>query len=202
VAELHFRGVDWRAVTDGLLAYTKKLFRTAGLLDQMITGKTANDFVAEAIVRLVDPRDTTIEWDAKRGKPTTDSVMALLREVIRRDFIDAKKVPRYTKTRAIDDEKKAHDVTAAGKSPEETAVERVDRNRIRDQLLAFIGDRDPDVVAYLSMQLSDDGVVGYPPRKAAQLLNTTVQEINNRKKRVAGYLKEFEASREESLYAR
>lgn len=202
VAELHYRGVDWGTVTDGLLAYTRRLFRTAGLLDQTITGMTPKDFVAEAIMRLVDPRDTGIDWDEKRGKPTTDAVTALLREVIRRDFIDAKKLPRYTTTRGIEDDKKAHTVPAGVESPEQAAVERVDRIRRRDQLFEFIGDRDPEVIAYLRLQLPDDGVVGYPPRKAAELLKTTVQDINNRKKRVTGYLREFERSLEESLYAR
>ena len=202
MVELHYRGVDWGAVTDGLLAYALRLFRTAGLLDQTITGMTPKDFVADAIIRLVDERDTTIEWDDKRGKPTTEGVMALLREVIRRDFIDAKKLPRYKTTRAIDDEKKAHKVAASGVSPEDAAIERGDRNRLRDQLFAFIGDRDSEVVAYLRFQLPDDGVAGYPPRKAAQLLKTTVQDINNRKKRVAGYLRDFERSRKESLYGR
>jgi hypothetical protein len=202
VAELHYRGVDWKAVSDGLLAYAKKLFRTAGLLDQTITGMTPKDFAANAVIGLVDPRDTTIEWDEKRGKPTTEGVAALLREVIRRDFIDAKKLPRYTTTRAIEDERKAPFVPAAGASPEAVVIDRVDRNRVRDELFTFIGDRDDEVLDYLRLQLPDDGVVGYPPRKAAELLKTTVQDINNRKRRVTGFLDEFERARKESLYAR
>lgn len=202
MTELHYRGVDWAAVTDGLFAYAKKLFRTAGLLGQTITGMTPRDFVSNAVLHLVDPRDTTIEWDEKRGKPTTEGVAALLREVIRRDFIDAKKLPRYKTTRAIEDEKKAPHVPAAGASPEEIAIDRVDRNRIRDELFAFIGDRDQEVLEYLRLQLPDEGVVGYPPRKAAQLLKTTVQDICNRKRRVTGFLEEFERARKENLYDR
>jgi hypothetical protein len=189
-------------VSDGLLAYAKKLFRTAGLLDQTITGMTPKDFVSNAVMRLVDPRDTTVDWSEKHGKPTTDSVSALLREVIRRDFIDAKKLPRYTTTRAIDDEKAAEHVPLAAASPATIAIERVDRNRLRDELFAFIGDRDPEVLEYLRIQLPDEGVVGYPPRKAAQLLKTTIPDINNRKRRVTGLLMEFERARKEALYAR
>jgi len=201
VAELHYRGVDWTVVSDGLFAYAKKLFRTAGLLDQTITGMTPKDFVSNAVMSLVDPRDTTIEWDEKRGKPTTEAVAALLRTAMRRDFIDAKKLPRYKTTRAIEDERKAPNVPAAGASPAEIAIERADRNRVRDELFAFIGDRDPAVLEYLRLQLLDDGVVGYPPKKAAQLLKTTIDDINNRKRRVTGLLAEFERARKETLYA-
>ena len=79
---------------------------------------------------------------------------------------------------------------------------RADALRIlRLEALQFIGD-DPDVVAYLRLQVPAEGVVGYPPRRAADLLNTTIDDINNRKKKVARYLKEFEQVTAESHYAR
>jgi hypothetical protein len=163
---------------------------------------TPKDFVSNAVIRLVDPRDATIEWDEKRGKPTTEAVAALLRATIRRDFIDAKKLPRYKTTRALEDERNAPNVAAAGASPEDIAIERADRNRLRDELFAFIGNRDDKVLEYLRLQLPDDGIVGYPPRKAAQLLKTTIDDINNRKRRATGLLAEFERARKENLYAR
>jgi len=201
VAELHYRGVDWAAVTDNVFAYTRRLFRAARLVDQMITGKAPEDFVKEAMTRLWDPRDTAVEWDEKRGKPTTESVAAFLRHVVQNDFIDAKKLPRFTTTRPIEEEKAAGRVAAKVRSPEDEAIERVDRQRRFDALLQFIGD-DPDVVAYLRLQVPAEGVVGDPPRRAADLLNTTIDDINNRKKKVARYLKEFEQVTAESHYAR
>jgi DNA-directed RNA polymerase specialized sigma24 family protein len=166
VAELHYRGVDWAAVTDNVFAYMRRLFRAARLVDQMITGKSPEDFVKEAMTRLWDPRDTGVEWDEKRGKPTTESVAAFLRQVVLNDYIDSKKLPRFTTTRPIEEEKAAGRAAAEARSPEDQAIARVDRQRRLDELLAFIGD-DSDVMAYLRLQLPADGVVGYPPRRAA-----------------------------------
>jgi DNA-directed RNA polymerase specialized sigma24 family protein len=194
VAELHYKGVDWAVVSDQLFAHARQLFRAAGLFDQAITGKDPQDFVKEAILRLWDPRDTGVEWDEKRGKPTTDGVVAYLWQVIRRDFIDAKKLPRHTTTRPIEEVKAAQERPSTGASPATVAIARVDRTRTRDELLAFIGDDQP-VVEYLLLQITDEGIAGYPPRRAAELLNTSIDDINNRKKRVVRYLREFEKQR-------
>jgi DNA-directed RNA polymerase specialized sigma24 family protein len=201
VAELHYKGVDWAVVSDRLFAHARQLFRSARLVDRAITGKRPEDFVTEALQRLLDPRDTGVEWDEKRGKPTTDGVVAFLWQVIRRDFIDAKKLPRHTTTRPLEEVKAAQEWASAAPSPADIAIERVDRIRRRDELLAFIGD-DPPVVEYLHLQLPDEGVTGYPPRKAAELLTTTVEDINNRKKKVARYLREFEKQRDGEPYAK
>lgn len=201
MAELHYKGVDWAAVTDRLFAHARQLFRLARLVDQAITGKRPEDLVMEALQRLWDRRDTTVEWDEKRGKPTTDGVVTFLWQVIRRDFIDAKKLPRHTTTRPLEEVKAAQARASAAPSPADVAIERVDRIRRRDELLAFIGD-DPPVVDYLRLQLPDEGVAAYPPRKAAEILKTTVEDINNRKKKVARYLRDFEKQRDGERYAR
>ncbi|MEA2236115.1 MAG: hypothetical protein QOC81_839 [Thermoanaerobaculia bacterium] len=150
-------------------------------------------------MRLLDPRDEKVEWDHERGKPTSEGVAGFLSKVIRRDFIDAKKLPRHTTTRRIEEEKTAERMATNGTSPEDVAVERVDRIRRRDALFAFIGE-DPEVLEYLRLQLPDESVVCYPPRKAAELLKTTIHDVNNRKKKVARYLRDFEASRAGELY--
>lgn len=194
MAELHYKGVDWAVVTDRLFAHARQLFRSAGLVDQAITGKEPQDFVKEALKRLWDPRDTGVEWDDKRGKPTTDGIVTFLWQVIRRDFIDAKKLPRHTTTRPIEEVKAAQDRPSSAASPASVAIARADRARTLEALLAFIGD-DPPVVEYLRLQVTEDGIAGFTPRRAAELLNTSVEDINNRKKKVVRYLREFEKQR-------
>lgn len=191
MAELHYKGVDWALVTDRLFAHARQLFRAAGLFDQVITGKEPQDFVMDALQRLWDPRDTGVEWDEKRGTPTTDGVVAFLWQVIRRDFIDAKKLPRYTTTRPIEEVKAAQNQASPVASPAIVAVARVDRARTLEELLAFIGD-DPPVVEYLRLQITEDGIAGFKPGRAAELLKTSVTDINNRKKKVVRYVRAFE----------
>lgn len=198
--ELHYKGVDWKEVVDRLYAYTAKLFRVAAFVDRPVTGKSPEDFVNDALKRLWDQRDTGVEWDSKRGKPSTDSVFNFLAKVIKRDFIDAKTLPRHTRTEALDDvssggEHRARPTRAthgAATARTDIAVDRIDWKRRCDALLAFVAD-DEEVTAYLRLQLSDDGYHGFSPQRAADLLNTDVDDINNRKKRCQRYLKDFVA---------
>lgn len=197
--EQHYKGVDWKKVIDRLHAYEITLFRVAGYLDRQISGKSAGDFTHETVIRLLDPTDPGVAWADSRGKPTTDSVFVFLAHVIKNDFIDAKKLPRHTRTEELTDESPAPATTPAAKRPshatataaDDAHVERVDYLRKRERLLAAAAE-DAEVLSYLRLQLGDDGYNGYPPRRVAELMGKSVEWVNNVKKRCMRFLEAFD----------
>jgi hypothetical protein len=201
VPEQHFKGVDWKKVIDRLHAYELMLFRVAGYLDRQITGKSACDFTHDAVLRLLNPTDSGVEWADSRGKPTTDAVFAFLAHVIKNDFIDAKKIPRHQRTEALADETVKPATASAAKRPtyapatdaDSAGVDRVDYLRKRGEILAAAA-HDTEVLAYLRLQLGDEGYSGYPPRRAAELMKQSPEWINNVKKRCGRFLEVFDAA--------
>lgn len=191
-------------VMERLTAYVYKLYLTAGLLrDEPLrpTGKSPEDYAQAALTRFLDPRDPSVAWSGDRGKPTTDGVFAYLREVVKNDFIDDRR-PRspHRRTRAIEVSGLSEGTTALAVDPPDprppTAgdlVGKVDRDRLFTALLEGASG-DVDLEEYLWLQYDSDGYHAYPPRRAAELLKTTVEDINNRKKRCANLFKRFLAS--------
>jgi DNA-directed RNA polymerase specialized sigma24 family protein len=198
VPEQHYKGVEWKKVIDRLLAYEITLFRVAGYLDRQISGKSAGDFTNEAVIRLLDPTDSGVEWADSRGKPTTDSVFVFLAHVVKNDFIDAKKLPRHKRTEELVDEGPAPAATPVAKRPshatatntDAAAADHIDYLRKREELLAAAAE-DADVLFYLRLQLGDEGYNGYPPRRVAELLDKSVAWVNNIKKRSIRFLEAF-----------
>lgn len=197
--EQHYKGVDWKKLIDRLHAYEITLFRVAGYLDRQISGKSAGDFTHEAVIRLLDPTDSGVEWADSRGKPTTDSLFVFLAHVIKNDFIDAKKLPRHTRTEELAEESPVPATAPTAKRPghatataaDDAHVERVDYLRKREELLAAAAE-DAEVLSYLRLQLGDDGYNAYPPRRVAELMGKSVEWVNNIKKRCMRFLEAFD----------
>lgn len=196
--ELHYSGVDWVEVMDRLTAYVYKLHLTAGLLrDQPLTGlgKSPEDYVQTVLTRLLDPRDGAVAWDEARGKPTTEGVFAYLRQVVLHDFVDDRKErSHHRRTRALEMPSTRDGSTTLSADPPDPRQASVDdllgkvhRDRLYTALLEQAAG-DEKLEEYLWVQYGADGYIGYPPRRAAELLRTTVDDINNRKKRCAGLL--------------
>lgn len=51
-------------------------------------GDSAADLASATLPKLLDPLDTSVTWSPTKGPPTTAGVLAYLREVPRRDFLD------------------------------------------------------------------------------------------------------------------
>jgi len=51
-------------------------------------GGTAADLVSATLLKLLAPFNTSVTWSSTKGPPTTAEVLAYLREVLKRDFLD------------------------------------------------------------------------------------------------------------------
>ena len=156
-------------------------------------GASPADLAVETLAKFLDPDDHTVEWKTSAGKVTMDSLLAYLKPVLYHDFIDLKRKHSYktsiflhthcTSDEAANDEMTLDDFIARLESPESRAI----RLQQREQLLArFEG--EPDLHELLMVQLDPDGFQAYSNIEVAKLLETTVSEIENRKKRLINRL--------------
>jgi DNA-directed RNA polymerase specialized sigma24 family protein len=160
-------------------------------------GDSPEDLAKETITRFLDPEDATVKWPSKRGKPTKAALLGYLKETLTNDFLDRKRSKRY-KTQVelppveTDDENgiTLDDLAVYWETPEAIAI----RNQRYEQLLAYLSD-EPDLHDLLTIQLSPDGYQAYTNQDRARLLDTTVDEIENRKKRLERRLLKFQRER-------
>jgi hypothetical protein len=85
--------VDFEQVLYGLALHAQSLFTAAACLgwrDELVLpgGDSAADLVSDTLLKLLDPFNTSVTWSATKGPPTTAGVLAYLREVLKRDFLD------------------------------------------------------------------------------------------------------------------
>jgi DNA-directed RNA polymerase specialized sigma24 family protein len=160
-------------------------------------GDSPEDLAQETITRFLDPEDSTVKWPAKRGNPTKAALLGYLKETLTNDFVDRKRSKRYKRQVELppvqtDDENgmTLDDLAVYWETPEAIAI----RNQCYEQLLAHLSD-EPDLRDLLTIQLSPDGYQAYTNEERARLLNTTVGEIENRKKRLERRLLKFQRER-------
>jgi DNA-directed RNA polymerase specialized sigma24 family protein len=186
--------VDFTAVLYGLVAHAQSLSSALVCLDLhehvVCGGETGADLAMSTIVKFLDPADTTVAWSKEKGEPTTAGVLAYLKKVLRNDFIDITKTKRYRKAVYLrihgkDDEASEPEATfdameSRCRNPEAAAI-------IKDQHIKLLQNfrDDPDLRDLLDLQLQSDGTYNaFTNQELAYLTNTTVSEIENRKKRI------------------
>jgi len=160
-------------------------------------GESPEDLAKETITRFLDPEDATVKWPRSRGKPTKAALLSYLKETLTNDFLDRKRSKRY-KTQVelpsagTDDENgiTLDDLAVNWETPEAIAI----RNQCYEQMLSYLSD-EPDLRDLLTVQLNPDGYQAYTNQERAQLLDTTVDEIENRKKRLERRLLRFHRER-------
>jgi hypothetical protein len=151
MAETSFAAVDFEEVLDRLTLHAQNL-STALLcvgFDEKVFpgGDSAADLAKTTLLKFLDPSDRSVHWSDGRGQPTTSNVLAYLRKVLERDFLDQKKSSRYRTTiyeKPPGDEEGDTGVTLdqmAGTfdTPEGAAVRH---QRVEWILKQFDGDRD------------------------------------------------------------
>ena len=161
------------------------------------SGDSPEDLAKQTITRFLDPEDATVRWPSNRGKPTKAALLGYLKETLTNDFLDQKRSKRY-KTQVelpsarTDDENgiTLDDLAVQWETPEVIAI----RNECCEQLLSYLRD-EPDLHDLLTVQLSPDGYQAYTNQEMARLLDTTVGEIENRKKRLERRLLRFQKER-------
>ena len=156
-------------------------------------GEGPEDLATELLLRLIDPQDTTVKWKEAYGQPTTKGVLALLAKALERDYLDLKKSKRYTTTIYVEsaalrdgDEEttlKLDQLAVFFETPEGRSLKE---ERVRRLIEDF--SEDPTAQEILTLQLSPDGYNAFTNQELAEVLSTTVSDIENRKKRVKNRL--------------
>ena len=192
MAETSLGDVDVEAVLFRLTRHAQGLFgavRSFGVepVDIAYTGGDGPDDLAmNLLLRFLDPQDSGVHWHADRGRPTTDGVYALLRTALDRDFLDLKKSQRYRTTVYLDKE--------IGDGGQELTLEQLAvyfetpegallKQERKKAIISEFSD-DPEAQEMVKLQLDDDAYNAFTNQELAALVDTTVADIENRKKRV------------------
>ena len=197
MAGMTLSDVDLDLVLLRLTRYAQALFaapRTLGTEPVGVAcpgGEGPADLATELLLRLIDPQDTTVKWKEAYGQPTTEGVLALLAKALERDYLDLKKSKRYTTTIYVESAALGDGETTLTleqlavffETPEGLLLKN---ERVRRLIEDFSG--DPTAQEILTLQLSPDGYNAFTNQELAELLSTTVSDIENRKKRVKNRL--------------
>lgn len=155
-------------------------------------GASPEDLAVTTLTRLLDPDDKTVGWKPAYGPMTRDSLLAFLKTVLLHDFIDMKRkgmykasiyMPLLSDPENGQDEKTLDDFIEKLESPEAKAI----RTEQREQLLSKFNN-EPELKELLTVQLDPDGYQAYTNKELAVLFSTSVDEIENRKKRLMNRL--------------
>ena len=184
--------VDFAVVLYGLTLYAQSLSSALvcmGLQERVVSGgESAEDLAMATLLKFLDPNDKSVAWSKEKGEPTTSNVLAYLRKVLWRDFLDLKKAKRYQETVYVDtrlsDEQEDTGPTleqfvAATDSPEKQAISKEQREKVLKYFEA-----EPELREILALQLDGGGYNAFSNQELAQLTDSTVAEIENRKKRI------------------
>jgi DNA-directed RNA polymerase specialized sigma24 family protein len=166
-------------------------------------GESPEDLAMTTLERFFDPADTTLTWDERRGRPTTAGVIHLLKKALEHDFLDLLKSKRYrtTEYRSTHEDDQQEELTL-----DQLAVflETPEGLLLKQQRIEWIINQfadDPEAQELVCLQLHPDGYAGFSNQELAELLATTVREIENRKKRIKNRLLKLVASREAGAVA-
>ena len=192
MAEISLGDVDIEAVLLRLTRHAQGLFgavRSLGVEPVDIAcagGEGPEDLAMNLLLRFLDPRDDKVRWNEGLGRPTTDGLYAFLRKALDRDFLDLKKSKRYRTTVYLEreDRDSAQELTLEQlavylETPEGTLLKQERKKAIIEEF-----SDDPEAQEMLKLQLDDNGYNAFSNQELAQILDTTVADIENRKKRV------------------
>lgn len=196
MADTSLAGVDLEEVLLRLTRYSQALFgafRALGFesLDVVYPGGDGpEDLAMNLVVNFLDPADHGVEWKDGQTRPSTDRVYALLKKALERDFLDLKKSKRY-KTTIYPVQQSGEDQT--GLTLEELAVylETPEGLLLKKERVRLIVDEfadDEKAQQIVRLQLDPQGYNAFTNQELAELLETSVDDIENRKKRVKNRL--------------
>ena len=196
MAEISLGDIDVEAVLYRLTRHAQGLFGATRCLGvdhvdfACAGGEGPGDLAMNLVLKFLDPHDQTVRWHENRGRPTTDGVYALLRAALERDFIDLKRSARYRTTVYLDREgsDSSQELTLEQlavylETPEGALLKKERKEAIIQEF-----SNDPDAREILKLQLDDEGYNAFTNQELADLLDTTVDNIENRKKRVKSRL--------------
>lgn len=177
-----FGGVVWDEVVDRLMAEAVRLFASARLVgaDRVMSGLgvSPEDLAYQTITALLE--DKTVRYRKDDGE-----LLPFLKRVMRNDFIDMVRRPVYKRTDIVDPVDEAsrqqegavqtlETLGASGSNPQPDLF-------WRDRVRLIVAD-DPKLVEYVDAILELELT---KPAEIADLLSTTVEDIYNRRRRLA-----------------
>jgi DNA-directed RNA polymerase specialized sigma24 family protein len=200
--EYSFASIDFGEVLSRLVMHAQNLnsgLVCAGARERVLrSGESAEDLAMSVLLKFLDPLDTSVAWSEQKGEPTKNKVVAYLKKVLERDLFDLKKKKRYTTTTYMDSY--GADNEEDGLTLDQLAVnyytpeaEALKEERISWLLKQF--DEEPELKEVVKLLLDPAGYSAFTNQQLAQLLDTTVKEIENRKKRIKVRLTKLAASR-------
>jgi DNA-directed RNA polymerase specialized sigma24 family protein len=200
MTETSFAAVDFEEVLGRLTLHALNLNAAmvcAGLKEKVLPGgDSAADLAQTTLLKFLDPQDTSVKWNEQKGQPTTPGVLAYLRKVLTRDFLDLKKSVRYQKT--IYENPNEGATEGIGMTFDqmagtlETAEDMVNKAQEIEWILKQF-ETQPELKEIAKLQLDPRGYNAFSNQELAKLLDTPVHEIENRKKRIKLILRKLAA---------
>jgi DNA-directed RNA polymerase specialized sigma24 family protein len=203
MSEISFAAVDFDEVLGRLTLYAQNLSTAlvcVGLEEKVLPGGlSAADLAQNTLLKLLDPLDGTVKWSEQRGQPTTSGILAYLQRVLERDFFDLKKSSLY-KTTVYPDSMGDDDSEGDGITLDHMAMvfDTPEGQTLKGERVAWIlrqFDGEPELREIAKLQFDPSGYNAYSNQELAQLLDTTVGDIENRKKRIKRMLRKLAAHR-------
>ena len=205
MADTSLIAVDIEEVLDRLTLYAQNLtgaFVCLGLDEIALPGgESAGDLALATLLKFLDPSDTSVTWSESRGQPTTSSVYVYLRKVLEHDFLDLMKKKSYQTTVYVDgyERESAEDEEKPAITLEQLAVdfgtpEGQMRKLERIHKIVKEFEDEPELKEIIELQMDPEGYNAFTNQELAKLLDTTVRDIEARKKRIKLRLKRILAS--------
>jgi DNA-directed RNA polymerase specialized sigma24 family protein len=176
-----FAGVSWKEVLRRLTLEAVRLFRTIGLgrRDGVLVGLgvSPEDLAIATLTKLLDPDDRTVVY---RGGEA--SVLTYLKKVMKNDFLDLLKRKSHETTDIIDgtttkrDDPREPETLDSLPGPASTSLDVLFRERLREVVAG-----DQELLDYIEVVFDCEV---FKPEDIACLLDTTTNDIQNRKKRL------------------
>ena len=206
MAETSLIAVDIEEVLNRLTLHAQNLVGGAVCLglDEIALpgGEGAEDLASATLLKFLDPLDTSVKWSEARGQPTTSSLLAYLRKVLERDFLDLIKKKSYQTTVYVDavdredgqgEGKPAITLDQLAAEFETSEGKTLRLERVKWVLKEF--DAEPELKEIVKLQLDPEGYNAFTNQELSKLLDTTVGDIEARKKRIKSTLRRLAASR-------
>ena len=146
------------------------------------------DLAQEVVLRFLDPHDHTVTWKASSGPATPSRVFGYLKKVLQHDLFDLRKRHAHQKTVSMAPHTQANGdgpgpsldgFPSRTESPDTAALKGE-----RHEWLLRQFDADPALRELLEVQFDPEGWNAHTNVELANLLGSSVAEIENRKKRL------------------
>jgi RNA polymerase sigma factor (sigma-70 family) len=174
-----YTNIDWERVTKVLRVRAHQLYLVHDKTERMIDATTADDLV-QAVIHEFLVHPSGMNWDPKQG-----SLETFLRTVLDRRWIDHYR--RETKIAAtLDDDEKSLDLPAKPENPLADLERQSFLKTIREKL-----NDHPDLMELIeAVEMLDDDCAQVN-KELAELIRTSVSDIENRKKRLRRLLSDL-----------